>query len=280
MNYFKTTILLGLLAGLMIGAGMLLGGQSGAIIGLVIAIVMNFSAYWFSDKVVLKMFKAKLVDTDSEPDLCHMINDLSMKASIPTPKVYIMENNAPNAFATGRNPEHGAVAFTTGIINMLSKEELMGVAAHELSHIKNRDILISTIAATIAGAISFMAQMAMWANMFGGRDNRGTHPAVLILVMLLAPIAAGIIQMAVSRSREYEADKGGAVICGNPIYLADALGKLANFSNPKMEKVNDATAHMFIVSPLSGGGVKKLFSTHPPLEERIKRLHAMNKLGL
>lgn len=276
INYIKTTLLLGALAALFVWVGGVLGGQSGAITGLVFAIVMNFSAYWFSDKVVLKMFKARLVTLETEPALCSMVEALATKAEIPTPKVYIMDNDAPNAFATGRNPAHGAIAFTTGIINMLKQEELMGVAAHELSHIKHRDILISTIAATIAGAISFMAQMAMWANMFGGRDNRGTHPAVLIVVMLLAPIAAAIIQMAVSRSREYEADKGGAMICGNPMYLASALGKLANASNPKMEKVNDATAHMFIVNPLSAGGIKKLFSTHPPLEERIERLQNMN----
>ncbi len=281
MSYVKTTILLASLAALLIFFGAALGGRSGAIIGLVFAGVMNFGTYWFSDKIVLKMYRAKKVTEEEQPDLYATVRVLAENAELPMPKVYIMDKDAPNAFATGRNPNHSAVAVTTGLMKLLSREELGGVIGHELSHIKNRDILISTIAATVAGAISYMAQMAMWASLFsGGRNNReggGGHPAVLIIMMIVGPLAAMIIQMAISRSREYAADKGGADITGHPLYLAQALEKLEYYSKKiPMPKVNDATAHMFIVSPLSGkGGMRKLFSTHPPMAERIKRLKAM-----
>ena len=280
MNYLKTALLLGLLAGLFIIAGYSVAGPEGAAMGLILAFIMNFFAYWGSDKIVLRMFKAQQISPDS--GLYHTVQELAMKAQMPMPKVYVMNDPAPNAFATGRNPEHGAVVFSTGLLDMMSKEELQGVAAHELSHIKHRDILISTIAATIAGAISFIANMAMWVGMTGGHRNNGnnSNPFVMILVMLLAPVAAAIIQMSVSRSREYEADRGGAEICGNPLYLANALQKLGNYKQAPRADFNQATAHMFIVNPLKGGSVANLFSTHPPLEERIKRLQSMNKIGI
>lgn len=279
MNYLKTTLLLAVLTAILIFAGDALGGRSGAVTALAFAGVMNFATYWFSDKIVLKMYGAKQVSEQDAPQLYAVVRDLTMKANMPMPKVYIMDNDTPNAFATGRNPNHAAVAVTNGIMRILTKEELSGVMAHELAHIKNRDILIGTIAATIAGAISYLAHMAQWAAMFGsGRndDERGGNPIALIAMMIIAPLAAMLIQMAVSRSREYSADEGGANICGNPLYLADALRKLemANKRIP-MQGANEATAHMFIVSPLSGSGIFKLFSTHPPIEERVKRLEAM-----
>ena len=278
MNYVKTAILLAALTALLIFLGDMLGGRQGAIIGLVFAGVINFGSYWFSDKIVLKMYKAREVTPDTEPELVGIVKDLASRATLPMPKVYIMDNETPNAFATGRNPEHSAVAVTTGIVKILSREELMGVLGHELSHIQNRDILISTIAATIAGAISYLSHMAMWMSIFGGRGNRGTHPFVLIFMMIVAPLAAMIIQMAISRSREYGADSGGAAIAGNPMYLAEALKKLEYYNKKvPMQKVNEATAHMFIVSPLSGKGtLLKLFSTHPPIEERVRRLEAIS----
>ena len=278
MNYIKTTILLAALTALLVFCGDALGGRQGAVIGLVFAGVINFGSYWFSDKIVLKMYKAKEVTAETDPELVGVVKDLATRANLPMPKVYVMDNHTPNAFATGRNPEHSAVAVTSGIRELLTNEELIGVMAHELSHIKNRDILISTIAATIAGAISYMSHIAMWASMFGGRGNRGGgHPAVLIFMMIVAPLAAMIIQMAVSRSREYVADRSGAEMAGSPIYLAEALKKLSYYNKKApMKKVNEATAHMFIVSPLSGKGtMRKLFSTHPPLEERVRRLEAM-----
>jgi len=284
MSYIKTAVLLGGLAALLIFFGGALGGRQGAIIGLVFAGVMNFGTYWFSDKIVLKMYRAKQVTEEEQPDLYATVRVLAENADLPMPKVYIMNKDVPNAFATGRNPSHAAVAVTTGLMKLLSREELGGVIGHELSHVKNRDILISTVAATVAGAISYMAQMAMWASLFsGGRNNReggGGHPAVLIIMMIVGPLAAMIIQMAISRSREYAADKGGAEITGHPLYLAEALKKLEYYNKKMpMPKVNDATAHMFIVSPLSGGGMRKLFSTHPPIAERVKRLKAMAAAG-
>ncbi len=279
MNYIKTTILLAALAALLIFLGDMFGGRQGAVIGLIFAGVINFGAYWWSDKIVLKMYGARKVEEGDSPELYGMVRDLSMKAGLPMPKVYIMQNETPNAFATGRNPNHSAVAVTTGIMRILSNEELQGVIGHELSHIQNRDILISTVAATIAGAISYLSHMAMWFSMFGGRSNRGTHPAVLIVMMILAPLAALIIRSAISRSREYGADDGGAKIAGNPLYLSEALKKLA-YHNKRvpLRDANEATAHMFIVNPLKGGGIlMRLFSTHPPTEERVKRLES--KLG-
>ncbi len=278
MNFFKTTILLAVLTAMLVFAGDALGGRSGAITALIFAGIMNFVTYWFSDKIVLMMYRAKPVTEADAPELYAITRDLTMKAGLPMPKVYIMGNETPNAFATGRNPGHAAVAVTTGIMRLLTREELTGVLAHELAHIQNRDILISTIAATIAGAISYLAHMAQWAAMFGGtRDNeREGNPIALIVMMIVAPLAAMIIQMAISRSREYGADMGGARICGNPLSLANALRKL-EYANKRIPMVgaNAATSHMFIVNPLSGGSLLRLFSTHPPIEERIKRLEAM-----
>lgn len=278
MNYLKTTMLLAALTAILIFAGDALGGRGGATTALVFAGIMNLGAYWFSDKIVLMMYGAKQVEETEAPELYAITRDLTMKAGLPMPKVYIMENDTPNAFATGRNPSHAAVAATTGIMRLLTKEELTGVIGHELAHIQNRDILISTISATIAGAISYLAHMAQWAAMFGGSrdDERGGNPIALIVMMIVAPLAAMVIQMAISRNREYMADEGGAKITGNPLSLANALRKLEYGNNRiPMAVPNEATAHMFIVSPLSGGGLLKIFSTHPPIEERIKRLEVM-----
>ena len=278
MNFLRTTILLAVLTAILVFAGDALGGRGGATMALVFAGIMNFGAYWFSDKIVLLIYRAKAVTEAEEPELYSITRELAMKAGLPMPKVYIMGNDTPNAFATGRNPSHAAVAATTGIMRLLSREELSGVMAHELAHIRNRDILISTISATIAGAISYLAHMAQWAAMFGSsrNDERGGNPIALIAMMIIAPLAAMIIQMAISRSREYGADEGGARITGNPLSLANALRKL-DYGNKRipMAVPSEATAHMFIVSPLSGGSFLKLFSTHPPIEERIKRLEAM-----
>jgi heat shock protein HtpX len=278
MNFLKTTVLLAVLTAILVFAGNALGGRGGATTALVFAGIINFGAYWFSDKIVLMMYRAKAVTEAEEPELYSITRELAMKAGLPMPKVYIMENDTPNAFATGRNPSHAAVAATTGIMRLLSREELSGVMAHELAHIQNRDILISTISATIAGAISYLAHMARWAAMFGNsrNDEKGGNPIALIAMMIITPLAAMIIQMAISRSREYGADEGGAKITGNPLSLANALRKL-EYGNKRipMAVPSEATAHMFIVSPLSGGSFLKLFSTHPPIEERIKRLEAM-----
>ena len=278
MNFLKTTVLLAVLTAILVFAGDTLGGRGGATTALVFAGIMNFGAYWFSDKIVLLIYRAKAVTEAEEPVLYSITRDLTMKAGLPMPKVYIMENDTPNAFATGRNPSHAAVAATSGILRLLTREELSGVIGHELAHIQNRDILISTISATIAGAISYLAHMAQWAAMFGNsrNDERGGNPIALIAMMIITPLAAMIIQMAISRSREYGADEGGAKITGNPLSLANALRKL-EYGNKRipMAVPSEATAHMFIVSPLSGGSFLKLFSTHPPIEERIKRLEAM-----
>jgi heat shock protein HtpX len=262
---------------MLVAIGNLLGGKSGMTIALVIAFGMNFISYWFSDKIVLKMYSAREVSETQAPELYSMTRELSYAAGLPMPKVYLMEQDQPNAFATGRNPEHGAIAVTTGIMKILTREELKGVLAHELAHIKHRDILVATIAATIAGAISYLAQMAQWTMFFGGRDDEreGGSPLAAIVMMIVAPIAALLIQMAISRSREYGADAGGAQIAGNPGYLASALRKLDGASRRIPMNANPATAHMFIVSPLSGGKFLKLFSTHPPMEERIARLEQM-----
>ena len=280
INTLKTTFFLAVLSVLFIFIGSVIGGQNGATMALVMAGDMNIGAYWFSDKIVLAMYRARQVTEKEVPELYSVVRELTMRASLPMPKVYIMENPAPNAFATGRNPEHSAVAVTTGILSLLSRDELAGVVAHELAHIKNRDILISTVAATIAGAISYISHMASWGLMFGGgrRDSEDRNPfgsVIAIAVMVLAPIAAMLIQMAISRSREYRADESGAAICGNPLSLAGALKKLHAGSRRIPMNANPATAHMFIVSPLTGGGMLSLFSTHPPIEERIARLEAI-----
>jgi heat shock protein HtpX len=240
---------------------------------------MNFVSYWFSDKIVLAMYGAQEVTEAEQPEFYGLVRQLAARAGLPMPRVYIIPSDTPNAFATGRNPEHAAVAATTGILRVLSREELMGVMAHELSHVKHRDILISSIAATVAGAITYLAHMAQWAAMLGGgrdRDEEGGGLLGMLVMAIVAPLAALLIQMAISRSREYDADKGGAEVSGNPLYLAGALRKLemANRQIP-MEEATPATAHMFIVNPLTGGGLMSLFSTHPPIEERIKRLESM-----
>lgn len=279
MNGLRTMALMVALTLLLVFVGAALGGKNGMTIALIFAFGMNFITYWFSDKIVLKMYRAKQVSEAEAPELFSTVRRLAQKAELPMPKVYIMEQEQPNAFATGRNPKHGAVAVTTGIMKILSREELEGVLAHELAHIKNRDILVGTIAATIAGAISYLAQMAQWAMIFGGRssDDNGEHsnPIATIVMMIVGPIAAMLVQMAISRSREYGADAGGANISGNPLYLANALKKLQMASEKIPMNANPATSHMFIVSPLTGGGILKLFSTHPPIEERIKRLKSI-----
>lgn len=279
MNGLKTMGLMVSLTLLLVFVGAALGGKNGMTIALIFAFVMNFITYWFSDKIVLKMYKAQQVTEAEAPELFGMVRRLAQKADLPMPKVYIMEQEQPNAFATGRNPKHGVVAVTTGIMRILSREELEGVLAHELAHIKNRDILVGTIAATIAGAISYLAQMAQWAMIFGGRNNDegGEHgnPIATIVMMIVGPIAAMLVQMAISRSREYGADAGGAKISGNPLHLANALKKLQMASQKIPMHANPATSHMFIVNPLTGGGILKLFSTHPPIEERIKRLNSI-----
>ena len=273
------------LTALFIMVGTAIGGRSGAVYAFVFAALMNFFAYWFSDKIVLRMYGAQEVSQSEAPELYGIVAELTSKASLPMPKIYMMENDTPNAFATGRNPNHAAVAVTSGIMRILSKEELMGVIGHELSHIQHRDILISTIAATIAGAISVLASMARWGAMFGGfgRSNDeegggGGNILVVLVVSIFASIAAMLIQMAISRSREYLADEGGAHL-SHPLSLARALGKLEIASQRIPMEANPSTAHMFIVNPLRGGGVLSLFSTHPPIEERIARLEEMARTG-
>jgi len=288
MNTFRTTILLAVLTALLVWIGDMLGGRQGAIIALLLAGGMNFFSYWFSDKIVIKMYGGQEVTAQDDPELYGLVQDLAQRAGLPMPKVYVLPHDTPNAFATGRNAEHAAVAVTDGIRRILDKRELAGVLAHELTHVKNRDILVSTIAATLAGAISYIAQMAQWAMIFGGnrdRDEEGGGGIFgLIVMMIVAPIAAMLIQMAVSRSREYGADEGGAKITGDPLALASALKKLhMGAQNIPLEANNataNATAHMFIVNPLTGHGLASLFSTHPPMEERIARLEAMaGKMG-
>jgi len=278
MNTLKTMVLMVSLSLILVAIGSVLGGKSGMTFALIMACGMNFFAYWFSDKIVLKMYRAREVNEAEAPDLFAIVRKLAVGAGLPLPRVYIIDEAQPNAFATGRNPEHGAVAVTTGIMRILTREELEGVIAHELAHIKHRDILVGTVAATIAAAISYVAQMAQWAMIFGGRssDNEeGGSPVAAIVMMIVGPIAALLVQMAISRSREYSADQYGATISGNPRYLADALRKLHTASQQIPLAATPATAHMFIVNPLSGRGIVKLFSTHPPMEERIARLEKM-----
>jgi heat shock protein HtpX len=279
MNNIKTFVLLVTLTLVLVWAGAAVGGKHGMTIALIFAFGINFFAYWFSDKVVLRMYGARQVSESDAPALYSIVRRLAQKAEIPMPKVYMIDEEQPNAFATGRNPGHAAVAVTRGIMRLLSADELQGVIGHELAHVKHRDILISTIAATIAGAISYLSQMAQWAMIFGGfrgDDDEGGNPIAALVMMIVGPIAAIIVQMAISRSREYSADAGGARIAGNPRYLSNALRKLQRAAQKIPMDANPSTAHMFIVNPLSGGGVLKLFSTHPPLEERISRLESMS----
>jgi len=275
MNRLKTVILLAALGGLLVILGGYFGGKNGATIALVIALVMNVGSYWFSDRIVLAMYHAQEVTESEASDLFRLIRELTRNAGLPMPKVYIIPDDSPNAFATGRNPEHAAVAVTQGILRLLTRDELAGVIGHELGHVKNRDILIQTIAATIGTAITYLAQFGFF---FGGRsdnDRGGGSLVGSILMMILAPLAAGIIQMAISRSREYIADETGAQICGHPLWLASALGKLQKGAEAIPMNAEQATAHMFIVSPFFGSGLSSLFSTHPPIENRIERLEKM-----
>jgi len=264
---------------LLVFLGGAFGGRQGMIMAFVFALAMNMFSYWFSDKIVLKMYNAQEATEAEAPMLWGVTHDLALKMNMPMPKVYVIPSDAPNAFATGRNPKHAAVAATQGILRLLTREELEGVMAHELGHVRNRDILIGTIAATMAGAISMLATIAQWGMFFGGGrrdDDEGRGGLIgLIAMIILAPIAAALIQMAISRSREYEADATGARICGNPLWLANALRKLHAGSQRVPLDANPATAHMFIVNPLRGGGMMNLFSTHPPMEERIARLESM-----
>jgi heat shock protein HtpX len=278
MNTMKTFLLMGILTVLLVFVGRLLGGQSGMVMAFLFALVLNFGSYWFSDKVVLRMYSAREVTRSEAPDLVSLVEDLAGRAELPMPRVYIIPNDQPNAFATGRNPSHAAVAVTEGILKTLSRDELRGVIGHELAHVKHRDILIGTVAATMAGAISMLANMAQWAMIFGGGrsdDRGGRSPVGGLVMMIVAPIAAMMIQMAISRSREFLADEGGAQFSGNPLSLANALRKLEQKAEQIPMDASPSTAHMFIVNPLRGGGLMKLFSTHPPMEERIARLEAM-----
>jgi heat shock protein HtpX len=278
-NMVKTTVLLGLLTGLFIAVGGLLGGQGGMMMAFVFALIMNFVSYWFSDKIVLKMYGAQPIGEAEAPVVHRIVRSLATRAGIPMPKLYLIPSESPNAFATGRSPQHAAVAVTHGILRIMDETELEGVLAHELSHVLNRDVLISTIAATVAGAISMLANMSQWGLMFGGSrhddDDRGANPIALLLTAILAPLAAMLIQMAVSRSREYQADASGAQLTRNPSGLASALAKLGQATRMVPMDANPATAHLFIVNPLSGGALVNLFSTHPPLEDRIARLRAI-----
>jgi len=279
-NIFKTGLLLAVLTAMLVLLGGAIGGQQGMMIAFFLALAMNFVSYWFSDKIVLAAYGARPIDEAAAPRLYAIVHRLATRAGIPMPRVYLIPSETPNAFATGRNPQHAVVAVTEGIMRILDEEELEGVLAHELSHVKNRDVLISTVAATLAGAITYLAHMAQWAAMFGGRsrddDEGGSNPIAMILLAVLAPIAAMLVQMAVSRSREFQADATGARVAGRPWGLAKALEKLqmANQAMP-MANATPATAHLFIVNPLSGQTLMRLFSTHPPLEERIARLRAM-----
>jgi heat shock protein HtpX len=280
-NLLKTAVLMAAITALFMTIGRLLGGQQGMVLALVFALGMNFFSYWFSDKLVLRMYNAQEVDAQSAPQFYRMIQELSQRAQLPMPRVYLINEDAPNAFATGRNPANAAVAATTGILRSLSERELRGVMAHELAHVRHRDILISTISATMAGAISMLANFAMF---FGGRDNEGrpVNPIVSILVMLLAPLAASLIQMAISRAREFEADRGGAEISGDPQALASALQKIHRIAQGvplETTERHPETAQMMIMNPLSGRGMAGLFSTHPSTEERVERLLEMARTG-
>jgi heat shock protein HtpX len=279
MNTLKTAFFLTLLTLLLIFIGRILGGNSGMIIALIFAAVLNLGSYWFSDKIVLGIYRAQKIEEGDNPGLYRIIRRIASQANLPMPKVYIIPTDSPNAFATGRNPEHSAVAITSGILRILSEEELEGVISHEMSHIKNRDILISSIVATVAGAISMLAQMAQFAAIFGGgrdEENRGGGLGLLFMA-IIAPIAALLIQLAISRSREYQADESGAKISHKPLALAGALKKLSYASQRIPLEANPSTAHLFIVNPLTGKGLASLFSTHPPLEERISRLEGLAK---
>jgi heat shock protein HtpX len=278
-SIFKTTILLGALTGLLMLIGGLVGGRHGVQIALIFAVAMNFFSYWFSDKMVLAAYGAKPIDASSAPEVFAIVQELALQAHIPMPRLYLIDSDTPNAFATGRNPNHAAVAVTRGIMRICTRDELKGVLAHELSHVINRDILTSSIAATLAGAVMMLGTMARWGAIFGGfggrdEDERGGIIG-LVVAAILAPIAASLIQLAISRTREYQADASGAKLSHNPLLLANALRKLENANERMPLDAGPATAHLFIVNPLSAEGMSRLFSTHPPIEERIRRLEQM-----
>src|SRR5437762_1881833 len=281
-NMFKTAILLAVVTAMLSLIGGAIGGRQGMMMAFIFAIAMNFFSYWFSDKIVLSMYGAQPIDEAQAPRLYAILRRLTTRAQIPMPRVYIIPTDTPSAFATGRNPQHAAVAVTEGIMRILDADELEGVLAHELSHVTNRDVLISTIAATLAGAITYLAHMAQWAALFGGRsrddDEGGSNPLVVMLFAILAPIAAMLVQLAVSRAREFQADASGARLAGRAYGLAKALEKIEVASHVEPLPANPATAHLFIVNPLTGQSFARLFSTHPPTEERIARLRAM-RLG-
>lgn len=276
MNTVKTTLLLGLMSGLILACGQLLGGRQGLVIALVLAAVMNLGAYWFSDRIVLARYRAEPATPESHPTLHAITERLAGRAGLPKPALYVLPSEMPNAFATGRNPDHAAVAVTHGLLDLLDDRELEGVVAHELAHVRNRDTLISAVAATLAAAIMVLASMARWAAIFGGlggaRDRDGGGILGLLAMTILAPLAALLVQMAISRTREFKADATGADLAGDPAGLAGALRKLEAGNRRSPEPAATATAHLFIVNPLSGGGISKLFSSHPPTEERIARL--------
>ncbi len=278
INNLKTTVLLAMIFVLFVAIGGYFGGQRGMILGFLFGGLSNIIAYFFSDKIALMSTGAQPVSEQQAPQLYRMVRDLSEKAGLPMPRVYICPQAAPNAFATGRNPSHAVVAVTQGILQLCNEQELRGVLAHEISHVKHRDMLISTVAATMAGAISSLAYMAQWAFMFGGMggsrdgESRGPNPIGLLLMIIVAPLAALLIQLAISRSREYNADAAGARLCGNPLWLANALGKLEGYNKRIPMDVNPAQSHLFIVQPLVPGGLSSLFSTHPPIEKRIALL--------
>lgn len=277
MNQFKTVLLLGTLTGLLVIIGGALGGENGMLIAFFIALAMNFFSYWFSDKIVLAMYRAKEISESDAPRLFYIVRKLTTKAGLPMPRLYLIQKPTPNAFATGRNPEHSAVAVTQGLLDILNEDEMEGVLGHELSHVRHRDILISSISATIAGAIIMLARMAMFAGIFGGFNDRDRNNNVFVMLFfaILAPVAASVIQLAISRSREFYADEGSAQLAGNPNALISALKKL-EYGNQRIPmESNPSTAHMFIVSPFLGKGVASLFRTHPPIEARIDRLEKM-----
>ncbi len=283
-NTLKTTFLLALLTGVFLAIGYLLGGNSGMVLAFVFAIVLNLGAYWFSGDIALKANGAREVTPEQAPELHQLVEELAMYAHLPKPRVAIIDSPSPNAFATGRDANHAVVAVTTGILGVLSRDELAGVLAHELGHVRNHDILISSVAATIAGAITVLANMAQWALIFGGfgrsDDDEGANPIAALLMIVIAPIAAMIIQLAISRSREFGADDTGARIHGNPESLARALEKLEAATSMRPMQVNPSMAHLYIVNPLKGSSFQGLFSTHPPVQERIRRLRAMQVRAL
>jgi heat shock protein HtpX len=285
MNRAKTLILLATLTALFLWAGQALGGQAGLAFALVVAVLMNFGAYWFSDKIVLRMYGAQEVSPAEAPDLYNLVRDLASRASLPMPKIYVIPEEAPNAFATGRNPEHGAVAVTQGLLRFLDRDEIAGVIAHELGHIKHRDTLVMCVAATLAGALSMLANAAMWGSLFaGGRssddEEHSSNPLSGLIGIIVAPLVATLIQMAISRGREFGADEAAARITGRPLALAAALRKIENASlRLPMNSASPATAHLFIQNPLTGGGLLRLFSTHPPTEARVERLQTMARHG-